>query len=55
MIINGFHRHVSPGRIEFGPGSMARLPELIDKSQKHIVITDQGLVKAGIAKGSARC
>ena len=50
MIINGFHRHVSPGRIEFGPGSLARLPQLIDQSQRHILVTDQGLVKAGMVQ-----
>ena len=50
MIIQGFHRHVSPGRIEFGPGSLARLPQLIDGSQRHLLVTDQGLVKAGMSR-----
>lgn len=44
------YTHLSPGRMVFGPGSLAQLPGLLDLSQRHLVVTDPGLVKAGVVE-----
>ena len=40
-----------PNRIIFGPGALSQLPDLIaeQKAQKVLLVTDVGLVKAGLA------
>ena len=40
--------HSGPGRIIFGPGSVNRLPELMDTDKRVFLVTDPGLSKAGV-------
>lgn len=42
--------HSGPGRIIFGPGSVNRLPEVIDTDKRVFLVTDPGLSKAGVLK-----
>ena len=44
---SGVYSHSSPGKLFFGPGSLASLPEEMDKSLSYIIITDKGLAESG--------
>ncbi len=37
-----------PARLIHGPGSIARLPEVVGSEAKQLIVTDRGLVEAGI-------
>ncbi len=48
MSLPSFFMHSNPGAIQFGPGSVKRLPKIMAGCKKVLLVTDQGLVKAGI-------
>ena len=37
-----------PARLIHGPGSIARLPEVVDADAKQLIVTDRGLIEAGV-------
>lgn len=40
--------HNGPGRMIFGPGSVNKLPEVLDTGKRVFLVTDPGLSKAGV-------
>ncbi len=44
------YQHSNPGRLIFGPGALAELKKEINAKQRPLLITDQGVVSAGILK-----
>jgi alcohol dehydrogenase class IV len=45
---SGIHQHWNPGKIIFGPGSLSRLPQELGRGETPLLVTDPGLVRAGI-------
>lgn len=44
------YQHSNPGRLIFGPGAIAELKKEFDVKDRPLVITDEGVVRAGILK-----
>ncbi len=44
------YMHTNPGTRIFGPGSIKKLPKVLGKKAVPLIVTDQGLVKAGIVE-----
>ncbi len=45
---NRIYTHTNPGTRIFGPGSLKRLPRVLAKGARPLLVTDKGLVRAGI-------
>ncbi len=50
MDAHRIYTYANPGTRIFGPGSLNRLPKVLGGQAKPMVVTDQGLVKAGIVQ-----
>ena len=44
------YQYSNPGRLIFGPGALAELKKEINKNDRPLLITDGGVVRAGISK-----
>jgi alcohol dehydrogenase len=44
------YQYSNPGRLIFGPGALAELKKQIDVKDRPLIITDEGVVRAGILK-----
>ena len=44
------YQYSNPGRLIFGPGSLTELKKEISAKERPLVVTDQGVVQAGILK-----
>jgi alcohol dehydrogenase len=48
MSLSPFFAHANPGTVQCGPGCIKNLPRALAGTSKPLIVTDQGLVKAGI-------
>ena len=44
------YQHSNPGRLIFGPGALAELKKEISAKERPLLITDEGVARAGILK-----
>lgn len=48
MAFSNICQHLNPGRLVLGPGAIKQIPDFLDASAKLLLVTDQGVVNAGI-------
>jgi alcohol dehydrogenase class IV len=48
MAFSDISQHLNPGRLVLGPGAIKQIPDFLDASAKLLLVSDQGVVSAGI-------
>lgn len=54
QFLTGTSTHANPGKLVFGPGAIEELPKVLNENDKPLIITDGGVVEAGVSEKVAK-